>query len=125
MVQICAAAAALGETRLCCPVFGARLPKARESWGARLRGSAAARAGVASSKAARGTPLRAIFRFFFGLPVTASREAGGRGEPGSYGLSYPRALRAARGGVGSFYLSRCKTRALCAVISLKRHTHIY
>ncbi|CAH0366252.1 unnamed protein product, partial [Pelagomonas calceolata] len=59
------AAAALGETRLCCPVFGARPPKARESWGARLRRSAAARAGVASSKGAVGTPLRAIFRFFF------------------------------------------------------------
>ena len=101
MVQICAAAAALGETRLCCPVFGARLPKARESWGARLRRSAAARAGVASRIGAVGTPLRAIFRFFFGLPVTASREPGGRGDPGSYGLSYPRALWLARVGVGS------------------------
>ena len=68
-------AAALGETRLCCPVFGARPPKARESWGARLRRSAAARAGVASRKGARGTPLRAIFRFFFGRSVA-------RGEPG-------------------------------------------
>ena len=100
------AAAALGETRLCCPVFGARLPKARESWGARLRRSAAARAGVASSKGAVGTPLRAIFRFFFGLPVTASREPGGRGDPGSYGLSYPRALWLARVGVGSADLSQ-------------------
>ena len=42
------AAAALGETRLCCPGFGARPPKARESRGARLRSTAAARAGVAS-----------------------------------------------------------------------------
>jgi len=94
------AAAALGETRLCCPVFGARPPKARESWGARLRRSAAARAGVASSKGAVGTPLRAIFRFFFGRSV-ARGEPGGRGDPGSYGLSYPRALWLARVGVGS------------------------
>ena len=114
MVQICAAAAALGETRLCCPVFGARLPKARESWGARLRRSAAARAGVASRKGALGTPLRAIFRFFFGRSV-ARGEPGGRGDPGSYGLSYPRALWLARVGVGSADSSQSAKPALCAV----------
>ena len=116
------AAAALGETRLCCPVFGARLPKARESWGARLRRSAAARAGVASRKGALGTPLRAIFRFFFGRSV-ARGEPGGRGDPGSYGLGHPRPY--GRHGWESARPTcprRCKTRALCAVIKLKAPT---
>ena len=118
------AAAALGETRLCCPGFGARPPKARESWGARLRWTAAARAGVASSKGARGTPLRAIFRSFFGRSV-ARGEPGGRGEPGSYGLSYPRALWPARVGVGSADLSRRAKPALCAVQLKAPILHIY
>ena len=114
-------AAALGETRLCCPVFGARLPKARESWGAQLRRSAAARAGVASRRGAVGTPRSAIFRSFFGRSV-ARGEPGGRGEPGSYLLSYPRALWLARVGVGSADLSqRAKPAcsALCSSSSLK------
>ena len=118
------AAAALGETRLCCPVFGARLQKARESWGARLRRSAAARAGVTSRKAARGTPLRAIFRSFFGRAV-ARGEPGGRGEPGSYLLSYPRALWPARVGVGSADSSQCAKPECSALCSLSAHLHIY
>ena len=95
-------AAALGETRWCCPVFGARPPKARESWGARLRRSAAARAGVASSKGARGTPLRAIFRFFFGCcsAASASRISGTARSQCPPLPTYTTSQICARGGVG-------------------------
>ena len=119
MVQICAAAA-LGETRWRCPVFGARPPKARESRGARLRRSAAARAGVAPRKGAVGTLCGAIFRSFFGRAV-ARGEPGGRGEPGSSGLSYPRALWPARVGVGAADSSQRAKPALSALCKLKRH----
>ena len=117
------AAAALGETRLCCPVFGARLPKARESWGARLRRSAAARAGVASRKGALGTPLRAIFRFFFGRSVARASPAAAA-ILAAMVLAIHEPYRWHGWELVRPICPGCKTRALCAVL-LKAHLHIY